>query len=69
MERVPDHPVIRHAELFGMDEGPAPVCPCCGAECETVYRSKYTLEILGCSECLDALDADSVSECFPEEEE
>lgn len=66
MQQIPDHPVIRKMETVGYDEGPAPVCPCCGAECETVYRNKYTTEILGCNECLDALDADSVSECFPE---
>ena len=66
MQQIPDHPAIRHAERFGMDEGPVPICPVCGAECETIFRDKKSLEILGCDVCIDSLDADSVNACFPE---
>lgn len=33
-----------------------PHCPVCGCECETIYRNRYD-EIIGCNECIDAVDA------------
>lgn len=46
-----------------------PVCPVCGAK-DPVYvtRSKKTLEIVGCSECLTTIDAMDCPECFRETE-
>lgn len=41
MNRMPDAPWIRQAERFGIP-GPEPVkCPCCGEECETIYKDQY----------------------------
>lgn len=37
-------------------EKPMPVCPECGAECETLYFGRDG-SILGCDECIDAKDA------------
>ena len=33
-----------------------PKCPCCGWECNTLYRARGG-EIVGCENCIDALDA------------
>nr|DAR57861.1 MAG TPA: Putative acetylornithine deacetylase [Caudoviricetes sp.] len=33
-----------------------PRCPCCGWECSTLYRARGG-EIVGCENCIDALDA------------
>lgn len=33
-----------------------PRCPCCGWECITLYRGRGG-EIVGCENCIDALDA------------
>ena len=37
-------------------EPPAPTCPVCGQECEVLYKNRYG-EIIGCDDCIDALDA------------
>ena len=29
-----------------------PRCPVCGEECEKVYRSEKTAEIIGCDNCI-----------------
>ena len=42
---LPDHPVIRQAEMEGTPEYIGPHCPVCGAACELVYRSGG--EVLG----------------------
>ena len=34
----------------------APCCPCCGEECETLYRA-LSGTVVGCEKCVDALDA------------
>ena len=34
----------------------APCCPCCGEECETLYRDRAGL-IVGCENCMETLDA------------
>lgn len=33
-----------------------PRCPCCGEECETLYRA-LSGAVVGCEKCVDALDA------------
>ena len=33
-----------------------PCCPCCGWECNTLYRARGG-EIVGCENCIDTLDA------------
>lgn len=33
-----------------------PICPECGEECETIYRGRDG-QILGCENCVDALNA------------
>lgn len=33
-----------------------PRCPCCGEECETLYRDRAGL-IVGCENCMETLDA------------
>lgn len=33
-----------------------PKCPCCGWECNTLYRARGG-EIVGCENCIDTLDA------------
>lgn len=50
-----------------MDNVVYPHCPICGAECEKVYRDKW-YEIVGCDECMTAIDAWDEDECFPEKE-
>lgn len=51
---VPDHPVIRNMERTGYPDGKEPeypICPICGEECETIYKSK-DYDIVGCDECI-----------------
>lgn len=50
-------------------EWPEPICPLCEQVCDTIYRDRYHAEIVGCDRCVEALDADSVSACFPPEDE
>lgn len=38
------------------DPEAAPCCPCCGEECETLYRA-FSGAVVGCEKCVDALDA------------
>ena len=33
-----------------------PRCPCCGEECETLYRDRAGF-IVGCENCMETLDA------------
>lgn len=53
-----EHPAITRAILTGYPDGEPerPTCPCCGKECETVYRDKIR-HILGCDKCVEAVDA------------
>lgn len=59
---LPDHPDIAMALETGY---PAPVrwpvCPVCGAQCDTIYVSRDTGERLGCGFCCDEPD-DEVEE-------
>ena len=59
MQDLPDAPWIREAEMYGYppyDEGPEPVCPICGKECETIYLDKDGEEV-GCDVCIRTKDA------------
>ena len=60
---LPDHPVIRQAEMEGTPEYIGPHCPVCGAACELVYRSGG--EVLGREVCVKTMDAWDADECFP----
>lgn len=66
LDRDLQHPDITAAERTGYPAGKEPrwpVCPVCGAECDTIYRNKKS-EIVGCYECLDSRDAWETPECF-----
>lgn len=67
--QIPDDPIIRCMERTGfppwIDSTREPICPVCGAECETIYKDTYG-EIVGCDECLTAHDACEEEECFAE---
>ncbi|MBP3539353.1 MAG: hypothetical protein J6J62_05870 [Oscillospiraceae bacterium] len=68
MTDIPNHPAICNTERTGYPSGQElgyPVCPVCGAECETVYKSRYGAYV-GCDVCMEARDAWSVDDCFPE---
>ena len=51
MRRYMPEPGLDEPEKDGM-----PSCPCCGWECSTLYRARGG-EIVGCENCIDALDA------------
>ena len=56
---IPDHPVIANMERTGYPDGkwPAPLlCPLCGGECETIYRTKEDREIVGCDLCIESIE-------------
>ena len=59
MQDLPDAPWIREAEMYGMppyDDGPDPVCPICGKECEMIYMDQNGTEV-GCEHCIRTTDA------------
>lgn len=68
MFNIPDHPIIRKMETVGYDDGPEPICPICGEECETMYKDKFGAYV-GCDVCITMVDACDVEDCFPEQEE
>lgn len=35
----------------------SPVCPVCGEECETIYKSNDNGEVVGCDQCIIAVDS------------
>lgn len=49
-DRIPERPL----EPPEPEENPR--CPCCGEECETLYRA-LSWAVVGCEKCVDALDA------------
>lgn len=53
-----EHPAITRAILTGYPDGEPkyPTCPCCGKECEKIYRDKDKY-VLGCDNCVNAVDA------------
>lgn len=63
--QIPDDPIIRRIERtgYGFSDDRRPICPCCGQECNTVYKDCYR-EIVGCDECLTAFDAWDDDECM-----
>lgn len=55
MERLPDAPWIRDAELNGLPEDPEVECPVCGSKtCDQIFLDKFG-EAVGCEYCLKAL--------------
>lgn len=57
MSGILDHPDIRRAEATGYPEKEReyPICPVCGAGTDTFYKCDE--EIVGCDECVTAVDA------------
>ena len=58
MFSIPDDTRISTAERTGYAHWHSnwePICPVCGAVCETVYKADG--EIVGCDECLTQVDA------------
>lgn len=57
---LPDHPVIRNMEMYGVPDPNEPeihpVCPICGAEDVDEFYL-HDGEIVGCSECIRCKDA------------
>ena len=56
---TPDHPIVEALERTGHPYGkepPTPRCPVCGDETDTLFKHKNG-EILGCSNCICAVDA------------
>lgn len=65
-----DDPFIRNCERTGYPGGrepESPICPICGAQCETLYRDLHG-ETFGCDECVTQHDAWEMPECFPGKE-
>ena len=58
MERVPDHPIIRHLRDWGEPEKPRPqpICPICGQEAEE-FVLDWENDVIGCDCCTDIVDA------------
>lgn len=70
MADIPDHPIIRNCERTGYPDGkepPHPVCPVCGEECDTIYKSRSGI-IAGCDVCIVTQDAWDCLACFDNEE-
>lgn len=63
-----EHPDITRANLTGYPHGDPeyPICPLCGAECETIYINGYG-EIIGCDDCTRTKSAWDVTECFSDD--
>lgn len=49
-DRIPERP------LKPPEPEENPRCPCCGEECETLYRDRAGF-IVGCENCMETLDA------------
>lgn len=55
MAQIPDAPWIRQAEMYGVDEGPTILCPCCGEEAEDfIVDENHT--VVGCNHCTRSMD-------------
>lgn len=70
MELIPDDPIVSSLLRTGSppwESQTAPICPVCGAECETIYRDALG-QIVGCEECIEWKDAWETPECFPGKE-
>lgn len=68
MRQIPDDPIIRAMERYGVPpylaDAKEPICPLCGSECQTIYKADG--EIVGCDNCVDSFDAYDEEACFPE---
>lgn len=55
-----EHPDITSALYTGyptwIDPLRVPRCPCCGEECETLYKDQQGI-VYGCDSCISTLDA------------
>ena len=52
-----EHPVITRTERTGYPEEPRrPICPICGEECDTVFKTAWGA-VVGCDNCLTSCDA------------
>ena len=59
MEQIPDAPWIREAETYGYPPDYSPIlCPECGEECDVIYMDDNN-NVLGCDQCIRAVDADT----------
>ena len=56
MDRLPDAPWIRDAEVNGFGDPDPPKCPVCGEECETIINDMYG-NVFGCDRCIVRQDA------------
>ena len=66
---IPDHPEIANALRTGYARGKEPdypVCPVCGSATDAVYSDG--VNVLGCPDCINTVDAWEEEECFPEKE-
>lgn len=63
---LPEEPTVVNLQRTGWPDGrepPAPTCPVCGAECESVYKDA-SYNIVGCDICLHPVDAWDCPECL-----
>lgn len=54
-----EHPAITNALRTGYPDGKEPeppICLLCGKECEKLYKSRETGEIVGCDLCIEELE-------------
>ncbi len=57
MENLPDHPAVAMALETGYPSLVHwPVCPVCGAQCQTIFIQCESDERLGCEFCYDGDD-------------
>ena len=57
MNRLPDAPWIREAELNGYPPDDDPIrCPECGEDCDIIYMDDNN-NVLGCDNCVRALES------------
>ena len=67
---LPDAPYIVEAMEKGIYHPDQVYCPLCEKRCRTIYRNRYDRhEVVGCENCVMALDADDWKEDQNESEE
>jgi len=67
MENLPDAPWIRDAEINGVPDAPAPICPVCGDEAEEFYLDRDG-DVIGCDRCIRLIEAYYYEQAHNEEE-
>ena len=56
---IPDAPYIVEAMEKGVYSPDHVYCPLCEKRCQTIYRNRFDRrEVIGCDNCVMALDAD-----------